>query len=87
MNNQVVPEGKINIQIHPQNQTIQIIDNGIGMTEEEVEKYISQLAFSGAKEFVEKIKKEEKEISKNRADFKEGKVEKNPEYFNANSLF
>ena len=36
--------------------TITITDNGIGMTEEEVEKYISQIAFSGAAEFVEKYK-------------------------------
>jgi len=36
--------------------TIQVIDNGIGMTEEEVIKYITQIAFSGAEEFVAKYK-------------------------------
>src|ERR1700740_726531 len=36
--------------------TITIKDNGIGMTEEEVEKYINQIAFSGAEEFVQKYK-------------------------------
>lgn len=36
--------------------TLQIIDNGIGMTAEEVEKYINQIAFSGAMDFVEKYK-------------------------------
>ena len=35
--------------------TLTISDNGIGMTEAEIEKYINQLAFSGAEEFVEKI--------------------------------
>jgi len=36
--------------------TLKIIDNGIGMTEEEVKKYINQIAFSGAKDFIEKYK-------------------------------
>src|SRR5690606_3704128 len=36
-----------------------ISDNGIGMTEEEVEKYIAQIAFSGAEEFLAKYKKED----------------------------
>lgn len=40
--------------------TLTITDNGIGMTREEVEKYIAQVAFSGAKEFVEKYQNEEK---------------------------
>ncbi len=40
------------------NKTIQISDNGIGMTEEEVIKYITQIAFSGAEEFVAKYKDE-----------------------------
>ncbi|MFZ6051526.1 molecular chaperone HtpG [Halocola ammonii] len=40
--------------------TITIRDNGIGMTEEEVEKYINQIAFSGAEEFVQKYKDEDK---------------------------
>ena len=39
--------------------TIQISDNGIGMTEDEVKRYIAQVAFSGAEEFLEKYKPEE----------------------------
>lgn len=46
----------INIEIDPKARTISIDDTGIGMTEEEVEKYIAQIAFSGAEEFVEKYK-------------------------------
>ncbi len=38
--------------------TLTISDNGIGMSEEEVEKYIAQIAFSGAEDFLEKYKKE-----------------------------
>ncbi|WP_185876927.1 molecular chaperone HtpG [Blattabacterium cuenoti] len=45
---------KIIIQIDKKNKTIHIIDNGIGMTKKEVEKYINQIAFSGAEEFVKK---------------------------------
>jgi len=45
---------KISIQIDKPNKTITISDTGIGMTEEEVEKYIAQIAFSGAEEFVAK---------------------------------
>ncbi len=51
-----VGEFKISISIDKSNQTIQIADTGIGMSEEEVEKYIAQIAFSGAEEFVEKYK-------------------------------
>ena len=36
--------------------TLRIIDQGIGMNEEEVEKYINQIAFSGAEEFIDKYK-------------------------------
>jgi molecular chaperone HtpG len=46
----------IEINIDKENKTITISDRGIGMTEEEVEKYITQVAFSGAEEFVEKYK-------------------------------
>ena len=52
---QVLPTGKIQVHVNPEAKTIQIIDNGIGMNEEEVEKYIAQLAFSGAEEFVKKL--------------------------------
>ncbi len=50
------PEGKVEIKLDKEAKTITIIDNGIGMTESEVEKYIAQLAFSGAEEFVKKMK-------------------------------
>ena len=49
---------KISIDIDKKNKTISISDTGIGMTEEEVEKYIAQIAFSGAEEFVAKYKSE-----------------------------
>src|SRR5680860_1064994 len=47
-----IPEGKVRVEVNKNARTITVIDNGIGMTEEEVEKYIAQLAFSGAEEFV-----------------------------------
>jgi molecular chaperone HtpG len=47
---------RIDIKIDKENKTITISDRGIGMTGEEVEKYINQIAFSGAEEFVEKYK-------------------------------
>lgn len=47
---------KISIQIDKAEKTVVISDTGIGMTEEEVEKYIAQIAFSGAEEFVAKYK-------------------------------
>jgi len=47
---------KIEIEADKTAQTITVKDTGIGMTEEEVEKYINRIAFSGAKEFVEKFK-------------------------------
>lgn len=51
-----VGEFKIAVTIDKKAQTITITDTGIGMTEEEVEKYIAQIAFSGAEEFVAKYK-------------------------------
>jgi molecular chaperone HtpG len=53
---QKAPEGQVKVSINKEAKTIQFIDNGIGMTESEVEKYIAQLAFSGAEEFVTKMK-------------------------------
>jgi molecular chaperone HtpG len=47
--------GKVTVKVDEENKTITFNDNGIGMTEEEVEKYIAQLAFSGAEEFVKKM--------------------------------
>ncbi len=49
---------KISVQIDKEKKTVTIADTGIGMTEEEVEKYIAQIAFSGAEEFVAKYKTE-----------------------------
>ncbi len=46
----------VSVAIDKEAKTITFKDNGIGMTEEEVEKYIAQLAFSGAEEFVNKMK-------------------------------
>ena len=49
-------EYKIEVAVNEANKTIHIKDNGVGMTAEEVKKYITQLAFSGATEFFESIK-------------------------------
>ena len=46
----------IKIKADKENKTLHIIDKGIGMTADEVEKYINQIAFSGAEEFLEKYK-------------------------------
>ena len=42
--------------VDPDEKTIQFIDNGLGMTADEVEEYINQIAFSGATDFIAKIK-------------------------------
>ena len=47
---------KVRVSIDPTAKTITVSDNGIGMTAEEVEKFINQIAFSGAEEFLEKYK-------------------------------
>ncbi len=47
---------KIEVKIDKEEKTLTIIDQGIGMTGDEVEKYINQVAFSGAEEFLEKYK-------------------------------
>lgn len=47
---------KIEVKVDKEQKTLRIIDQGIGMTGEEVEKYINQVAFSGAEEFLEKYK-------------------------------
>jgi len=54
--NQEIPTGKITVTVDKTAKSIVIEDNGLGMTEAEVEKYIAQLAFSGAEEFVNKMK-------------------------------
>jgi molecular chaperone HtpG len=53
--NTETPAGLITVELDKNAKTITITDNGLGMTEAEVEKYIAQLAFSGAREFVEKM--------------------------------
>lgn len=47
---------RIDVATSPENKTITFTDNGIGMTEDEVEKYINQIAFSGAEAFLEQYK-------------------------------
>ncbi|SEL34456.1 molecular chaperone HtpG [Aquimarina amphilecti] len=47
---------RIEVKVDKENKRLHIIDQGIGMTAEEVEKYINQVAFSGAEEFLEKYK-------------------------------
>ncbi len=49
-------KAKIQIVVNPEEKTLKFIDNGLGMTAEEVEEYITQIAFSGATEFLEKYK-------------------------------
>ena len=53
------PEGteyKVQITVNPKEKTIRFEDNGLGMTEEEVDEYINQIAFSGAQDFLNKYK-------------------------------
>ena len=53
------PEGmeyKVQVTVNPDDKTIAITDNGLGMSEAEVEEYINQIAFSGAQDFLEKYK-------------------------------
>ncbi|NFG61656.1 molecular chaperone HtpG [Clostridium sp. CMCC3677] len=47
---------KVTVIVNKEKKTLKFIDNGIGMTEDEVKKYINQVAFSGAEDFVEKYK-------------------------------
>ena len=49
-------ELKVHIELDAENKTLIIKDRGIGMTEEEVKKYLNQVAFSGAEEFLNKFK-------------------------------
>ena len=49
-------EYKIQVTVNPDDKTIAVTDNGLGMTAEEVEEYINQIAFSGAQDFLEKYK-------------------------------
>ena len=49
-------KAKIQVVVNPEEKTLKFIDNGIGMTADEVEEYINQIAFSGATDFFEKYK-------------------------------
>ena len=49
-------KAKIQVIVSPEDKTLTFIDNGLGMTAEEVEEYINQIAFSGATDFLEKYK-------------------------------
>ena len=54
-----LPEGykaRIDIEVSPQDKTIKVTDNGLGMTADEVKEYINNIAFSGAEAFMEKYK-------------------------------
>lgn len=55
---------EIKVELDKENGTITVIDNGIGMTQDEVEKYINQVAFSGAEEFIKKYENEKDEKSR-----------------------
>ena len=47
---------EIHVVVNPEEKTLKFIDNGLGMTADEVEEYINQIAFSGATDFIEKYK-------------------------------
>ena len=49
-------KGKIEVFVNPEEKTLKFVDNGIGMTADEVEEYINQIAFSGATDFISKYK-------------------------------
>ncbi len=54
-----LPEGykpRVDVVVDPENKTLAFVDNGLGMTADEVEEYINQIAFSGATDFIEKYK-------------------------------
>ncbi len=55
-------DGLIQINVDEEQKTLTIVDNGIGMTGAEVKKYINQVAFSSAEEFLHKYQKEDEEI-------------------------
>ena len=55
------PQYKVTVSIYKDAKKLVISDNGIGMTAEEIDKYINQIAFSGASEFLSKYNEEDKE--------------------------
>ena len=59
MGEYTLPDGykeRIDVIVNPEKKTLVFKDNGLGMTSEEVEEYINQIAFSGATDFIEKYK-------------------------------
>ena len=54
-------EAKIRVVLNPEEKTLKFIDNGLGMTADEVEEYINQIAFSGATDFLEKMHRKRKD--------------------------
>ena len=59
MGEYTLPEGykaRIDVIVNPEKKTLTFTDNGLGMTADEVEEYINQIAFSGASDFIEKYK-------------------------------
>lgn len=57
-----IGELKVTVKVDKDKKTITIFDNGIGMTAEEVDKYINQIAFSSAEEFLDKYKEQQNAI-------------------------
>ncbi|GAB4471525.1 MAG: molecular chaperone HtpG [Thermoflexibacter sp.] len=57
-----IGDTKIKVTLNKEGKTITISDNGVGMTAEEVKKYINQIAFSGATDFIEKYKDKKEEV-------------------------
>ena len=55
---------EISVVLDKENKTVTVTDNGIGMTEDEVKNYISNVAFSGAEEFIRKYKEDDNEDSR-----------------------
>ena len=59
MGEYTLPDGykaRVSVEVSPEDRTITFTDNGLGMTADEVEEYINQIAFSGATDFIEKYK-------------------------------
>ena len=59
MGEYTLPDGykpRVDVIVNPEQKTLTVIDNGLGMTADEVEEYINQIAFSGATDFIEKYK-------------------------------
>ena len=56
-----IGEPRVEVKLDKKNKKIHVLDEGVGMTAEEVNKYINEVAFSGAEEFLEKYKEEAKD--------------------------